>query len=231
MNSELELANSKDVQLVKTELGRVILQTIIAYGGSEEDLLQFVPLVKEFAGRAALFGINTRSDTPVYRLKSHNNIYDVMDYLFIHERLQFQLGHRADHHRMNDLWPILPLQNDAYCEVREIAVGDEASMLAQIENMDRVPAEVNYLLDLVKNDDLFETVKEHRNRLITTIHPTNHFNDDKYHSLTIEGKSGQSRSSHGGKLQLAFIEEGILERNYENEKILVLVRSKDLLPL
>ena len=223
-----------DTQIVKSalpDLTAQILASILKQGGSEEDINLFTPeIINEFAGRAALYGINSRSTNKVYRLKPVNNLYEVEDHLFIHERLRFQIGNHADKHRYNDLWPIHPLSNEAYCELIKITAGDKNSMLAQIEATGLIPAEINYLLELAQHDVL-ELVKSARGRLITTIDSTNHFDDDRYHTLVLEEKSSGNRSSHGNKTQLDFLEEGMLERNYSGDEILVLVRRKDLIPV
>ena len=202
-----------------TEFGKILAdqlkKSILEQGGAEEDLLHVENLVEEIAAKVVLQGINLRSSRIIYRLKPVNRLGEVSP--FFHTPL---LWNRPD--ILARQYPLEEIKEDAYCEVLKINVGDYDSMLKQITDMERVPAEINFFLSFVREKLVEDEVKEH----ITTIHPSNSFDDTREHSFEISRASGSGRNTEP---TIGFFKKGEVEKFFQT--INVLVRRKNFLKL
>ncbi len=212
--------------LNKENLAELLLARILNQGGNEEDLLQIEPLLNEMAARAALNGINSRSEIKVYRLKPEAKLSEMSGEYYRNDSDFLSWNHPAS---IDEQFPMHNLQNDAYCEVRPIVIGTQESMIAQMETMNRIPAEANYLLSFAREKDIEELWEGMRNSIITTIDEKNKYDFSRNEMLSIEKLPIQRTNKK--RPQLTFLESGQLQKHYEGEEVLMLVRFKDLIPL
>jgi hypothetical protein len=224
----LPVLSAQELEIIKNELGEKFIELIVKQGGIPQDIGYVIPFANKMAGEMALAGINSRSESLVYRLKPTNSLPDASDMFFKSGDIRdLPWNHPAT---IDERYPVTKIANDAYCELQKVVVGTQESMLKQITDRDRVPAEINYLLTFAEHTGgIKSTWEEMRNKLVTTIDPKNVFDDSKKNMIAIEDipMRGNSRNYQP---QLNFLEDGQLLRYYEGEEVLMLVRFKDLIP-
>ena len=206
-----------------------LLARIVNQGGNPEDILNIDSFSNEIASRAALIGINSRNtDSDIFILKPTSRLSETEDIFSKNESNNYHFNWRYPE-QIDRNFPIVKMENNAYCEVRKITIGTPEFMLEQITAMDRVPAEVNYLLTFAfEKEKVTKILEGQRNNIIVSVDSKNKFDDRTYNMLYI--KDMQNRRNSGGP-QITFFDEGELFRHYENEEVFALVRFKDLIPL